>query len=110
MRPGTTRAYALGVLTGSVVTSLMCVFAAAPAKADVSEDEAAMYYGPVCATLADYPSSTDGVIGIGLALKDEGYSGYEAGQIVGLSVLNYCPEFIPILQAFAAQYAPQQVA
>jgi hypothetical protein len=108
MRPGTTRAYALGVLTGSVVTSLMCVFAA-PAKADVSEDEASMYYGPVCATLAEYPS-VNGVIGIGLALKDEGYSGYEAGQILGLSVINQCPQFIPILRAFAAQYAPQQVA
>jgi hypothetical protein len=51
-----------------------------------------------------------GVIGIGLALKDEGYSGYEAGQILGLSVINQCPQFIPILQAFAAQYAPGQVA
>ena len=108
MRPGTTRAYALGVLTGSVVTSLMCVFAA-PAKADVSEDEAAIYYGPVCATLTEVPS-VQGVIGIGLALKDEGYSGYEAGQILGLSVINQCPQFIPILRAFAAQYAPGQVA
>jgi len=108
MRPGTTRAYALGVLTGSVVTSLMFVFAA-PAKADVSEGESSIYYGPVCATLADVPS-VQGVIGIGLALKDEGYSGREAGQIVGLSVINQCPEFMPILRAFAASYAPGQVA
>jgi hypothetical protein len=108
MRPGTTRAYALGVLTGSVVTSLMFVFTA-PAKADVSEGESSYFYGAVCATLAEHPS-TDGVIGIGLALKDEGYSGYEAGQIVGLSVINRCPEFMPILRAFAASYAPGQVA
>ena len=108
MRPGTTRAFAVGVFTGSLLASTLFA-CTAPAKADVSEDEASIYYGPVCNALAAYPS-VQGVIGIGLALKDGGYSGYEAGQILGLSVINQCPEFIPILRAFAAQYAPGQVA
>jgi hypothetical protein len=102
MRPGTLRAYAIGVLTGSVMTSALFVWTA-PAHADVSEDEAAMYADPVCSTLTDYPS-IGGVLGIGLALRDEGYSGYDAGQIIGSAVVNECPQFAPLLKRFIAIY------
>jgi len=106
MRPGTTRAFALGVFTGSLVASAL--FACAPpAKADVSGYEA--YYGVVCSVLDDHPS-VGGVIAIGLALREQGWTGYQAGEILGHSVINACPEYLPVLRAFAARYAPQQVA
>jgi len=102
VRPGTLRAYAIGVLTGSVMTSALFVWTA-PAKADLSDDEAALYRSAVCSTLADFPT-TDGVLGIGLALKDEGYSGYDAGRIIGSAVINECPRFIPLMRRFIAMY------
>ena len=102
MRPGTTRAYALGVLTGSMMTSALFVWTA-PAKADVTEDEASVYSTVVCATLTDYPT-VQGVVGIGLGLGKKGYTGYEAGQIIGVAVINECPQFIPLMHRFAAIY------
>jgi hypothetical protein len=108
MRPGTLRAYALGVLTGSVMTSALFVWTAS-AKADVTDDEAELYSSAVCSTLADYPT-TDGVLNIGLALKNEGFSDYEAGQIIGSAVINECPRFIPLMKRFVALYGGSQVA
>ena len=59
----------------------------------------------VCSVLDDYPNNT-GILGIGLALKDEGYTGYEAGEIIGQAVINVCPEYIPLMMDFADRYAP----
>ena len=53
--------------------------------------------------LPKYPS-IDGVTGIGLALVKRGYTGTEAGEIIGQSVANACPEYRPLLQRFVAIY------
>lgn len=108
IRPGTLRAYAFGVFTGSVVTATM-VMCAAPAKADVSEPEIYRYAGPVCATVQDFPS-TDGLLGIGYALMDEGYTAHDAGQIIAASIIDVCPQYIPILRAFVNLYGDQTIA
>ena len=63
------------------------------------------YDQAVCAVLDDYPNNT-GILGIGLALEDEGYTGYQAGQIIGQAVINVCPEYIPLMLRFADRYAP----
>lgn len=102
IRPGSLRAYALGVLTGTIMTATLTM-CAAPAKADVPIDVVSQYAGPVCSVLSDYPS-TDGVMGIGLALADEGWTAREAGEIIALSVISTCPQFTPILNAFVARY------
>lgn len=99
IRPGTLRAYAFGVITGSIVTASLAVWTT-PAKADTGTDYA------VCSVLEQYPS-IQGIIGIGLALKDEGYSGYEAGEVIGTAVINECPQFIPLMMRFAEMYAPE---
>ena len=57
----------------------------------------------VCSVLDDYPNNS-GVLGIGMALADEGYTGYEAGEIISLAVINVCPEYIPLMMAFADRY------
>lgn len=96
MRPAILKAYALGIITGGFLTAGV-VFAAAPAKADTGYDTA------VCATLADYPTF-DGILGIGAALKDRGFTSSEAGVIVGTAVYGTCPEYIPLVKRFIAAY------
>lgn len=108
MRPGTLRAYAFGVFTGALMTATMTM-CAAPAKADMPLDVVDVYAPIVCDVLSEHPS-TDGLLGIGIALMGDGWTGYEAGQIMGQSVQNECPQFIPILRAFAARYGNQTAA
>ena len=96
IRPGTLRAYALGVITGSIVTASLAVWTA-PAHADAGTDTV------ICSVLSEYPS-IQGVIGIGLALKDRGYSGYDAGQAIGEAVINECPQYLPLMRRFIAIY------
>ncbi len=101
MRPGTLRAYTLGVITGSIVTAGIAVATAPMAKADTRTDAI------ICSVLDDYPS-IQGVIGIGLALKDEGYSAYNAGVAIAEAVVNECPEYETLMRRFAAIYGTSQ--
>lgn len=103
MRPGTFKAYAFGVFTGSLVTAGLTIWAA-PAKADVTDYTVDRYSDAVCAVLSDYPSF-DGIIGIGQSLSlDFGFTGYEAGEIIAGSVITNCPQFVPLIKAFGAAY------
>jgi hypothetical protein len=95
MRTQATKVFSIGMITGSFLTA-GTVFLASPAKADSVDDA-------ICSVLAEYPS-VDGVLGIGLALKDEGYSGYDAGRAIGVAVYGTCPEFIPLVKRFIAIY------
>lgn len=104
MRPGTLKAYAFGVFTGSLVTAGLTIWAA-PAKADVTDRTVDRYSDAVCAVLSDYPSF-DGIIGIGQSLSiDFGFTGYEAGEIIAGSVITNCPEFIPLVKNFGNAFA-----
>jgi len=82
---------------------------AASAKADpnVSDDviDYAVRYGAgaVCPVLSEH-HTVNGVMGVLLAIRDDGFSDYEAGQIVGLSVAEYCPANQPLLDRFVAVY------
>lgn len=109
LRPGTLRAYALGLFCGSLMTATLTM-CAAPAKADtINPDIVADIAGPVCSVTAQYPS-TDGLIGIGAALIEDGWTGYEAGEIIATSIINYCPRYTPILRAFVARYGGNESA
>ena len=100
-----------GILDAIAVLLLMALMAAlgvivyaASAKADV--DGAALAYaerygGAVCSTLAEYPSIS-GVLGIVEAIEKDGLSPYQAGEVVGLSVTNLCPQYDGLIRAFAS--------
>jgi len=53
----------------------------------------------VCSLLDDYPS-VSGVEGLVIALHDEGFTGEEAGEIIGRSVVGFCPRHMTEIQAF----------
>lgn len=103
MRPGTIKAYAFGVFTGSAMTAALTIWAA-PAKADVSAGTIDAYATAVCETLDMYPS-TGGVTGVAQFLMfDQGYTSDDAASIVVQSVIGYCPHHVPVLKRFIALY------
>ena len=109
MRTSIVRAYALGIISGSFLTAATLTFTF-PVKADVDRvvvAYAAQYAGAVCTTLDEYPT-IDGVYGIGLSIMEDGLTAYQAGQVIGLSVLEVCPRHIALMQNFAS--AADQVA
>lgn len=73
------------------------------AQADRADDYAARNATKVCAVLDQYPTF-DGIIGIGSAIVEKGFTWYEAGTVVGWSIINVCPEYRPLLAAFVARY------
>ena len=82
---------------------------AASAHADVdptAQAYADRYGFAVCDTLADYPTSS-GLLGIADAIEKDGLSGYQAGEVIALSVGDLCPRFTGLLERFAATYGHQ---
>lgn len=99
MRTSIIRAYALGVLTGTVLTAT--VLAATPAKADpVSELATA-----VCSALDREPTVATVSHMVSLLVAD-GATPFEAGQFIATAVLNNCQRNLPVLEAFVEAYRP----
>ncbi len=99
IRRNTIRAYALGMITGSFLTASVVVFAA-PAKADPANEVATL----VCSSLDAQPT-VDNVVAIVNDLVRFGATPQQAGQIVAISVMEYCTRNIPVVEAFVEQYA-----
>lgn len=83
------------------------------AKADTHDDAIAnqyanQYAGAVCSTLADYPSVA-GLTGILQAINQDGLTNYQAGEAVGISVINLCPQYTWIIDAFVNLHTPKSV-
>jgi hypothetical protein len=75
------------------------------AHASPVEDYAAINAGRVCATLDDFPSVA-GVTGVVQGvMEDGGFTPYDAGRIVGMAVMGWCPEHLPELRRFVAVYS-----
>ncbi len=105
------------------VTLLMAVMAALgcavlilstpQAKAAPQQDDAYAYAATfglvVCSVLDDY-SSFAGIAGIGQALAGEGWTGEDTGRIVGYSVMEFCPQHLPLIKRFAAEFGGQVAA
>ena len=91
----------------ALMAALGVVAFAASAKADVSDsviDYAVTYgEGAICPVLDEH-HTVNGVLGVLIGIKKDGFSNFEAGQIVGLSVSEYCPRNEPLLQQFVAVY------
>ena len=63
------------------------------------------YATAVCNTLNDGYATINGLIGIGEAIIEDGYSPKDAGTIMADSVIGTCPQYIPLLQRFVDRYA-----
>lgn len=115
------RAKILDAIAVALLLALMAaigcivVLASAPtAKADNVSDDVLNYVslygeGAVCPVISKH-YTTSGLLGVLTAIRDDGFSDYEAGQIVGISVSEYCPENYPLLERFMAVYGGSSVA
>jgi len=76
---------------------------AAPAHADPDLRGYALAIAPsVCLTIGRH--GQDGIIATADAIEGEtGWSEYQAGQVIGIAVYAYCPQFVPVLKQFAGQ-------
>lgn len=88
----------------------IAVLASAPkAKADEADPSPAVIsytnrYGlAVCTTLDDH-HTVSGVLGVLLAIQEADWTPFEAGQIVGLSVQEFCPRNERLLERFVDIY------
>jgi Protein of unknown function (DUF732) len=57
----------------------------------------------VCATLDEYPT-VPGVAGLVGAVMKDGFTPYQAGEIIALAVEKRCPNHIQLLEEFSATY------
>lgn len=62
-------------------------------------------YGPVACNVLDEHPTVGGLQGVMNGVMEHGgWSAYESGQIVGLAVYEFCPEYSPLLDRFVARY------
>lgn len=104
------------LLALAAALGVIAVLAAAPhAKADNTASAAVLDYaatygaGAVCPVL-DTHRTVSGVMGVLVGIGRDGFSEYEAGQIVGISVTKYCPRNQPLLRQFIAVYGSTETA
>lgn len=103
-RPSIIRAYALGIVTGSILAAT--TIAVSPsAKADVTDADIDEFSFAVCATLDDGFDTFNGIIGIGEGIAEYGYSLSDAGEIIYGAVRRECPRYLPLINRFAHAYA-----
>lgn len=81
------------------------LISAQAAKADPVSNYAALNAGPICSTIADYPTVA-GVTGVLSGVMEEsGFTAYQAGEVVAAAVIGWCPQYVPVLQRFVAVYS-----
>lgn len=99
MRRAIVRAFALGIATGSFLTSGI-VLLTSPAKADpISQGERV-----VCVLLDQNPTFA-GIVQTAIVIEAKtGVDDRTAGQMIAQSVYAQCPEHLPLLKAFVQKY------
>ncbi len=105
MRSAIVKAFSLGMITGSFLTA-GTVLLTAPAKANTDPAAYADKYGTaLCATIdqtiGEY-SNDDIFMGIGEAIMQDGFSAYQAGQILYWAIEQDCPQHMDRVLSFAA--------
>jgi len=106
-------AIAVALLMAFMAALGVIVFAST-AKADDSYDAeayayAAHYGSAVCAVLDDY-TSVSGVLGVMDGITQDGLTPYQAGQVVGISVTELCPQHGWLLDLFIDRYGSSSAA
>lgn len=96
-------------LLAAVVVALIAGACSPPAHADEASDYADSYGGLVCKQLDANPT-LPGVTRVGVLVAGEGFSSYDAGRILRLSVNTFCPRHTDLLQRYiaAAGVAPRR--
>lgn len=94
----------MGMIAGSFLTAGLVFAIPAKAEPDAAVVAYAATYGAaVCSVLDDYPT-VDGVVGVGQAIMEDGLSAYQAGGVIGLSVIEICPRHTGLMNRFARVY------
>lgn len=102
-------AVGLLMLVMALIGMLMLIAFTPTVKAAPQDDaySFAAVYGPVvCQVLDDFPS-VSGIVGIGQALGEQGWSGTDVGRIIAYSAAEFCPRHMPLLRRFADSYGHQ---
>jgi hypothetical protein len=97
-------AVALLLLLCAALGVIGFTLAAPQAKADVDNvvvAYSAHYGGAVCSVLSEFPSE-NGILGIAASIMEDGLTGYQAGQVIYLSVSDICPRHMGLIRAFAS--------
>lgn len=82
------------------------VYWASPSSADEDtrvRDYTGLNSQRICQVLDEFPTEV-GVLGLGEAIVEEGFTAFEAGRIIGDSVLTDCPQHSRLVLRFAAKY------
>jgi len=90
----------------AVMGMILLILSSPAAKAEPSSGAvayAAEYGGAVCSVLSEHPS-TDGMVGIMTAIQQQGLPAYQAGEVMGLSVAELCPQYTYLLREFVTKY------
>jgi len=88
---------------------ILMILSTPTAKADIDHVAyayAADYGDAVCSTLDSYPTLA-GVSGIGQAIRDDGLTLFQAGQVIEISVHEICPRHLGLLDRFIQTYSPR---
>ena len=99
-------AAAVALLMGASMFLGAAVYYASPARADEDDLSPAVvaytagHSVAVCTTLSEFPSAV-GIYGIAEAIADDGFTRFEAGEIIALSVAEVCPRYSRLLSSFA---------
>ena len=93
-RSGVVKGFAVGVMVGTVVVASAAVARADDTRAEA--DYAATYHSAICVTLDEFHSEA-GVVGVLREIVADGFTAYQAVEIVNAAVNVYCPRNWPML-------------
>lgn len=100
-------ATAASAMAAAIITAPVASADAEPSPAVIAY--AAYYGGVVCDVLDEYPT-VSGLLGVMEAVENDGFTAYEAGQVVGMSVAEICPRHGRLLRQFVDIYGGSRVA
>ncbi|WP_157930978.1 DUF732 domain-containing protein [Mycobacteroides abscessus] len=97
----TLRVRSVRLLLAAAVSAVITGACSPPARADDVSDWAASFGGLVCKQL-DATPTLPGVTRVGALVVGEGFSSYDAGRILRLSVNTFCLRHTDLLQRYVA--------
>lgn len=59
-------------------------------------------YGPAVCSVLDESPIVESVLGVGMAIAEDGLTDYQAGQVIAMSVATLCPWHTGLLRRFIA--------
>lgn len=97
--------WAPALIAAAILSGLVTApHAKADGQLSTREAEYTARYGPtmVCQTIAAFPS-VDGVLGVASVIMDDGFTADSTADIINASVLVYCDQYFPLLQAIGSK-------